>query len=220
VTGEQRPLRRDAERNRQLLLRTARELMAERGLEVSYEEIARAAGTGMGTVYRRFPERQDLVDALFAEHIAAVIALAVDAGRADSPWDGLVGFMEKQCELEAANRGLGDLLRGKDKSSELVMRCRAELTPLVANLVARAVGAGQLPAGTGPADFVAIHLMVGAVMDAARQADPGLWRRALAITLAGLRHAELPGPSPADEIIDRLYGVPSHPSEKTRAPAL
>jgi AcrR family transcriptional regulator len=205
----ERPLRRDAERNRQLLLRTARELMAEHGLGVSYEEIARAAGTGTGTVYRRFPERSDLVDALFAEHVDAVVELAEQACLADDPWEGLTRFMTRQFELEVHDRALGELLRNGDQSSELVRRGRARITPLVAELVERAVRAGQLPAEVVPGDLVTVHLMVGAVVDAARQVDPDLWRRALTVAFAGLRHAELPGRPPDEEVIDRLYGVPS-----------
>ncbi|MGW0552084.1 TetR/AcrR family transcriptional regulator [Streptomyces altiplanensis] len=208
------PLRRDAERNRQLLLETAHALMARNGLEVTYEEIATAAGTGMGTVYRRFPDRQELVDILFAEHIDAVVELAREARRFDDPWAGLTWFMERQFELEAGNRGLGQLLRGGYQSCELVIRGRAQITPLVADLLQRAIRAGQLPAGVAPADLVAVHLMVGAVMDAARQIDPNLWRRALAVALAGLQHAELPARQPEEELIDRLFGVPAAPREK------
>lgn len=211
----ERPLRRDAERNRQLLLRTALALMAREGLGVSYERIAREAGTGMGTVYRRFPERADLVDALFAEHVDAVVDLARQASRVEDPWEGLTWFMTRQFELEADNRGLGELLRSGNQASDLVLRGRARITPLVARLVDRAVRAGQLPAGVVPGDLVAVHLMVGAVMDAAREVDPDLWRRALAVALAGLRHAELPGTPPDEHVIDRLYGVPpATPEEK------
>lgn len=199
------PLRRDAERNRQLLLRTAYELMATQGLDVPYEEIARAAGTGMGTVYRRFPQRQDLLDALFSEHIDTVIGLAEQASRQDDAWAGLAWFLERQLEIEAQSRGLGELLRRRGKATALVQRAHERMTPLVAGLIARAVRAGQLPAGATPADFAAVHVMVGSVMDASRSFAPQLWRRALTVALTGLRHAELPG-DPLDEtVIDRLY---------------
>jgi AcrR family transcriptional regulator len=213
----QRPLRRDAERNRRLLLEAAHTLMARDGLEVTYEEIATAAGTGMGTVYRRFPDRQELVDILFAEHIDAVVELARQACQSDDPWTGLTWFMEQQLELEAGNRGLGQLLRGGHQSSELVMRGRAQITPLAADLLERAIQDGRLPATVTPTDLVTIHLMVGAVMDAARHIDPDLWRRALNMALAGLRHAELPARQPDDELIDRLFGVPAAPREKNAA---
>ncbi|GHH56576.1 TetR/AcrR family transcriptional regulator [Streptomyces candidus] len=213
----ERPLRRDAERNRQLLLETAHALMARDGLEVTYEEIAIAAGTGMGTVYRRFPDRQKLVDILFAEHIDAVVELARQACQSDNPWTGLTWFMEQQLELEAGNRGLGQLLRGGRQSSELVMRGRAQITPLVTDLLERAIRSHQLPATVMPADLVTIHLMVGAVMDAARHIDPDLWRRALTMALTGLRHAELPVRQPDDELIDRLFGVPATARDKKAA---
>ncbi|GGW57631.1 TetR/AcrR family transcriptional regulator [Streptomyces griseoloalbus] len=211
-------LRRDAERNRQLLLETAHALMARDGLEVTYQEIAAAAGTGTGTVYRRFPDRQQLVDTVFAEHIDAVVELARQACRFDDPWAGLTWFMERQLELEADNRGLGQLLRGGHQSSELVIRGRAQITPLAADLLERAVRTGLLPAGVTPADLVTVHLMVGAVMDTARQIDPDLWRRALAVALAGLQHAALPTRQPDDDLIDRLFGVPATPRERKAAP--
>ncbi|WP_329791161.1 TetR/AcrR family transcriptional regulator [Lentzea sp. DG1S-22] len=199
------PLRRDAERNRQLLLRTAYELMASQGLDVSYEEIARAAGTGMGTMYRRFPQRQDLLNALFSEHVDMVTDLAEQASRYDDAWAGLTWFLERQLEVEARSRGLGELLRSRSQATELVQRAHDRMTPLVAGLVDRAVRAGRLPAGATPADFAAVHVMVGSVMDASRQNSPQLWRRALRIALAGLRHADLSGDRPDETVIDHLY---------------
>jgi AcrR family transcriptional regulator len=199
------PLRRDAERNRQLLLRTAYDLMAVKGLDVSYEDIARAAGTGMGTMYRRFPLRQDLLDALFSEHIDTVIGFAEQAVRYDDAWAGLTWFLEQQLEIEAQSRGLGELLRSRHQSTSVVQRAHERMTPLVADLIARAVRAGQLPTGATPADFVAVHVMVGSVMDASRAFAPQLWRRALAVGLAGLRHADLSGEPPDETVIDLLY---------------
>ncbi len=198
-------LRRDAERNRRLLLRTAYELMATEGLDVPYENIARAAGTGMGTMYRRFPHRQDLLDALFSEHIDTVIGFAEQASRHDDAWAGLTWFLEQQLELEAQGRGLGELLRSRNQATALVQRAHERMTPLVAELITRAVRTGQLPAGVTPADFAAVHVMVGSVMDASRAFAPGLWRRALAVALAGLRHADLSGDPPDEAVIDQLY---------------
>ncbi len=182
--------------------------MASAGLNVSYEEIARAAGTGMGTVYRRFPDRRDLLDALFSEHIDTVIDLAEQASRSDDPWAGLAWFLERQLEIESKSRGLGELLRGRNQSTALVQRAHERMTPLVAGLITRAVRSGQLPAGATPADFVTAHVMVGSVMDACRDFAPQLWRRALTVALAGLRHADLSGEPPEETVIDRLYHDP------------
>ncbi|WP_433796394.1 TetR/AcrR family transcriptional regulator [Actinoplanes sp. CA-252034] len=202
------PLRSDAARNRRLVLRTAYELMAAHGLDVPYEDIARAAGTGMGTVYRRFPKREDLLDALFSEHIDTVIDLAEQSALDDDAWRGLTRFLERQLEIEAQSRGLGQLLRSRNHATALVQRAHERMTPLIARLIARAVRAGQLPAGVTPADFVAVHVMVGSVLDASRDFAPQLWRRALTIALAGLRHADLPGDPPDETVINRLYDNP------------
>ncbi|GAA2698772.1 TetR/AcrR family transcriptional regulator [Actinoplanes palleronii] len=205
MTDPAPPLRRDAERNRQLLLRTAYELMATEGLDVSYEDIARAAGTGMGTMYRRFPDRQDLLNALFNDHIDTVIGFAEQAAQRDDAWAGLIWFLEQQLEIEARSRGVGELLRSRSQATAAVQRAHDRMTPLVAELIARAVRAGQLPAGATPADFAAVHVMVGSVMDASRGFAPQLWRRALTIALAGLRHADLSGDPPDETVIDHLY---------------
>jgi hypothetical protein len=97
------------------------------------------------------------------------------------------------------------LLRSRNQATALVQRAHERMTPLVADLVDRAVRAGQLPAGATPADFAAVHVMVGSVMDASRAHAPGLWRRALRIALAGVRHADLSGDQPDEAVIDRFY---------------
>ncbi|MEZ0165838.1 TetR/AcrR family transcriptional regulator [Kineococcus sp. LSe6-4] len=204
----ERPLRRDAERNRRRLVECATDLMSRNGLGVSYEEVAREAGMGIGTVYRRFPDRQDLFDAVFGEHIDAVCALADDAAADEDPWRGLVGFFERQLQLEEATPALGMAMRGDAGSAAVVRRAHEHVTPVVRGLLARAADAGQVPAGLTPADLVAVHRMVGSVLDASREHAPDLWRRALAIALAGLRHADLPGPAPTDDVVEVLFGHP------------
>ncbi len=201
-----RPLRRDAERNRRRLVECAADLMSRKGLDVSYDEIAREAEMGVGTVYRRFPDRQDLLDAVFGDHVDTVCALADEAAREADPWRGIVGFFERQLELEAANPALGRAVRGEDGSPAVVRRAHERMTPVVRDLLARAVAAGQVPPGVTPVDLVAVHRMVGSVLDASRASAPELWRRALAVALAGLRHADLPGPAPTDDVVETLFG--------------
>ena len=84
-----RPLRADAERNRQRILGAARTLFAERGVDVSVEEIAAAAGVGIGTFYRRFPDRETLVEAVFETKMEQVVQVARDALEIEDPWDGV-----------------------------------------------------------------------------------------------------------------------------------
>ena len=92
--ASERPLRRDAERNRLRILQAAREVFADRGLDASLDQIAAHAGVGVGTVYRRFADKDALIDALFEERIDEVTAAGQRALSASDPWEGLVGFLQ------------------------------------------------------------------------------------------------------------------------------
>src|SRR3954447_6512952 len=111
-------LRRDAERNRQRILAAARKLIAERGLGVGYEEIAREADVGVGTVYRRFPSRDELFHELFYDRVDAVVGLAEEALAVEDPWEGLCQFMQRDFELQSSDRGLREFLLGRADSTE------------------------------------------------------------------------------------------------------
>src|SRR5712691_13153333 len=128
--SETRPLRRDAERNRQRILKAASEAFNERGLEVSLDEIARYAGVGVGTVYRRFRTKEELVEALFLERLDSVAAIADDAFEAADPWSGLVSFMERMAELMAGDLGLRQMLIFATYGRDLVAIARQRNAPL------------------------------------------------------------------------------------------
>jgi AcrR family transcriptional regulator len=187
VTASSRPLRRDAERNRQRILAAARALVAEKGLGVSYEEIAREADVAVGTVYNRFPDRAELVDALFRDQVEHVVELAQRAQRLEDPWEALVQFMTGTLALQATNRGLRELVGGTSNQLGLASVARQRIAPVAAELVERAQDAGLLRRDIGVPDISLIPIMVGAVIDSARDVDPQLWRRALALLLDGLR---------------------------------
>src|SRR3954451_20998189 len=105
-------LRADAERNRRRLLAAAAEVFARRGLEAGLDEIARHAGVGTGTVYRRFPDKSLLIDALFESRFQDLVAVAESALVMDDPWAGLVWFLERSITMQQADRGLKELLFG------------------------------------------------------------------------------------------------------------
>src|ERR1700709_2237861 len=105
----ERPLRKDAARNRERILAAAGEVFAERGLDVTLDDIAHHAGVGVGTVYRRFRDKEELIDALFDARMDAVVTAAQSALAADDPWLGLEGFFTTIFELLAADRGLREL---------------------------------------------------------------------------------------------------------------
>jgi AcrR family transcriptional regulator len=110
VAPTERPLRKDAERNRLRILEAAGELFAERGLGVTLDDIARHAGVGVGTVYRRFADKELLIDALFEQRMELMCSIAAEALELQDPWDGFVYFFEQGSELQARDRGLKELL--------------------------------------------------------------------------------------------------------------
>jgi AcrR family transcriptional regulator len=197
VSTSERPLRRDASRNRERVLQAARELFAERGLEVTMDEIARHAGVGVATAYRRFGHRDELIGALFEERMHDYVALAEASLAAEDPWEGLAGFLRGGVAMQAADRGLKDLLMSHSHSLERVIRVREGVLPLIEQLVARAHAAGALRPDVGARDLPMVSLMLGQVIDFSGDQAPELWRRYLALLLDGLRaeggRAELPG---------------------------
>src|SRR5579862_1591321 len=105
-----RPLRADAERNRRRIMDSARALFAERGLDVTLNDIAHHAGVGVGTVYRRFPSKDDLIDALFEDGVSRIAGIAREGLEDPDPWNGFVSTLERLLELQEADRGLKELL--------------------------------------------------------------------------------------------------------------
>jgi AcrR family transcriptional regulator len=202
------PLRRDAERNRRRILAAARRLIAERGLGVGYEEIAREADVGVGTVYRRFPTRDGLYYELFYNRVNAVVAILEEALAIADPWQGLCRFMELDFELQSSDRGLREFMLGRADSTELGRRSRERIQPLVTELVERAQAAGRLRADVGQSDIAIILAMLGGLMDASIDVEPELWRRYLAMVLGGIRrgdrHDEIPGKPPEQTELERI----------------
>ncbi|WP_028064065.1 TetR/AcrR family transcriptional regulator [Solirubrobacter soli] len=182
-----RPLRKDAERNRQRILTAAGQVFAERGLGVTLDDIARAAGVGVGTVYRRFPDKSSLIDALFAQRIESLCDIAEEALEIPDAWEALVFYFEKGSQLQARDRGLKELLSCSTHGGEPVVEAKARLRALVTALYDRGKVARVLRDDVEPFDSPLIAIMLGAVMDRSRDVEPELWRRYLAIILDGLR---------------------------------
>lgn len=178
-----RPLRRDAARNRELILATAAEVFAEHGIEAGYDEIARRAGIGVGTVYRRFPERAELLRALFQSRIDEVVSIAEQAAEMPNAFEALAWFLEKSLELQATDRGLKEVLASTITQDEHRMIGRERLSPILESLMARAKAEGTLRADVAVTD-VGMHLMFMSSMSTPEQ--PELWRRYLALLLDGL----------------------------------
>jgi len=202
-------MRKDAVRSQQRILAAARELFAQRGLAASLNDIAHHAGVGVGTVYRHFPDRDQLIETLFEERIDQVEAVLRSALEDRDPWHGLTGFLERSLELQAANRGLQQLLLGAAGGLERIARARARLEPLELEVVRRAHDARLLRADVGSQDLRILQLMLAPVVDLSGSGAPDLWRRYLALLLEALRAT--PGPAeplpiapPPLEQVDRM----------------
>lgn len=138
-----RPLRADAARNRALLLRAATDAFRRHGVEVPLEEVARSAGVGIGTLYRHFPTRCDLVLAAYSAQVEAVEQRAVDLAAELPPADALHAWMHGFVEFHATKMGLSNLLRQMTEGHpETFQRARAQLLDAAEHVLAPAVDAG------------------------------------------------------------------------------
>lgn len=187
-----RPLRADAERNRRRILAAAAEVFAKRGLDAGLDEIARHAGVGTGTVYRRFPAKGLLIDALFESRMDDVLDLADAALAIEDAWAGLVHFLERSIEMQQADRGLKELLFGDGGCSANGPGARFAgkmdlLLATIATLVERAKASGQLRPDVSMTDLAVIQFMLHGVGAFSATAQPDLWRRQFALLLDGLR---------------------------------
>jgi AcrR family transcriptional regulator len=192
-----RPLRRDAEENRGRLLEAARELFAEAGFEVTMDEIAARAGVGVGTAYRRFANKDELLGALFEERVDELVAVVERALALADPWQGIATFLRESVELQAGDRGLKELLLSSPRSREFVTKARGRLKPGVDELVRRAAEAGRLRPGIEATDLIMVQMMLGAVSDLTDESTPDLLHRFLPLLLEGLRGDASPLPGRA-----------------------
>jgi AcrR family transcriptional regulator len=192
-----RPLRRDAQRNRDLIVTAARAAFAAEGLGVTVEDIARRAGVGMGTLYRRFPSKEDLIDAVVADAFEQYAEAAESAAAADDPWDGFCSFLEHSLVLHAENRGLKDLTATREHGRARTTAIRTRVRPALNRLVERAQEQGALRADFSLED-IPLLLWTGArVIETTSTVAPELWRRYLGLMLDGLRaDAATPLPQP------------------------
>jgi AcrR family transcriptional regulator len=190
-----RALRRDALRNRSRIVASARELFATAGVEVPVEEITRHAGVGMGTLYRHFASKEDLLDAVLEHAFDEFRAAAEQALAAEDGWVGFCGFLEQALALHVANRALKDVLAGSDHGRTRAQQMRARMRPLLGRLIERAQAEGTLRRDFTLEDMPLVFWASDRVIDATATVAPEAWRRHLGLLLDGLR-AEAATPLP------------------------
>jgi AcrR family transcriptional regulator len=180
-------LRSDARRNRERLVASARELFAAHGVDVPVEDITHHAGLGMGTLYRHFPTKDELVDAVLEDAFADLVAAAEEAVAQDDAWAGFTGFLEHALAAHAANRGLKDMLAARGRGAQRVEAMRARMRPLLRRMIAQAQEQGTLRADFAPEDLPLVFWTADRVIDRTAAVATDYWRRYLALLLDGLR---------------------------------
>ncbi|MBB5750978.1 TetR/AcrR family transcriptional regulator [Prosthecomicrobium pneumaticum] len=182
---EGRPMRADARRNVDALLRAAMDVFAQQGVEAPMRAIASAAGVGVGTLYRHFPQRSDLIKALIEREVDARVAAAAALAAAEPPGAALAGFVQGLVDLAATKRGLGPALHSGDPAFQaLPDYVEGRLTPALRGLLAAAAAAGEIRGDVDARELLFAALRLAAPASEGEVAEA---RRMLALLVDGLR---------------------------------
>lgn len=187
ATTDSKGLRSDARRNRERLVASARELLASEGLDVSVEEITRHAGLGMGTLYRHFPTKEDLIDAVLEDAFGELVGAAEEAAASEDAWAGFTSFLDRVLALHATNRGLKDMLSNREHGRERAQKMRARIRPLLRTMIERAQAQGTLRSDFRAEDLPLVFWTGDRVIEATAAIAPEYWRRYLGLMLDALR---------------------------------
>lgn len=178
--GVVRPQRADARRNFDALLMAAREAFATDGTSASLEDIARRAGVGIGTLYRNFPTRDALVEAVYVDEVEAVVHAAEDAADLPDPWVGVEAWLRRFVTYIGTKKAL---LEGLNKDSPVLLSCRTSLYDAGEPLLERAQEAGELREDATIGDVIRmVSGIAGVAFDDDEQRD-----RVIAMAIDGLR---------------------------------
>lgn len=181
-----RALRADARRNRGAVIAAAKKLFADQGLEAQMPDVAKTANVGVGTVYRHFPTKDDLIAAIANQHFDRLADKARDQLEVPDPWEGIAGFIRFVAEVQAADRGLCEVMGARADLMDSAVRTSG-LIELCDELVKRAQRAGQLRRDLDWQDIPMIACGLGRVTHNGPPASVGRWPRLVEILLDGLR---------------------------------
>jgi AcrR family transcriptional regulator len=188
--GADRPVRADAQRNIDTLLQTAMAVFATSGVDAPVREIAEKAGVGVGTVYRHFPQRSDLIAAVFRREIDACADAAPVLAAEHEPGEALARWMQRYVDFIAAKRGLATALHSGNPAFEaLPLYFDRRLRPALRTLLAAAVAAGEVRAGVEPDDLLSA---VASLCMPAHERGPEHARRMVSLLVDGLRYGASP----------------------------
>lgn len=208
-----RPLRRDAREHREKLLAAAQREFAARGVDASLEKIARDAGVAIGTLYRHFPKRLDLLMAAFQPRLQEFLDGATKALEMDDPWEGFASYLENLFRVQAGDRGFNDFLSRRFTDNAETERVHDQMCGQIADVLARAQDAGAARPDITQADIVNLIWSLGPIIDATSTTAPNAWRRNLYLMLDAYR-AERAHPIPEPPMTDKqLYDAMVHLSK-------
>ncbi|MET0237082.1 MAG: helix-turn-helix domain-containing protein, partial [Kibdelosporangium sp.] len=185
-------LRADARQNRDRIVEVARDLFADRGLDVPMAMIARHARVGVATLYRRFPTKESLVTEVFADQFSACVSVVDDALADPDPWHGFCAVLERVCAMQAADRGFSAAFAAAFPDVIDIERERDHAIRGFTELIRRAKETGRLRADFVPADLALLMMANSGVATGSAEAAPAASRRLVAYLLSAFRaeHAE------------------------------
>lgn len=204
-----RVLRVDAERNRDRIVEAARTLYATQGLEISMAAVAREAGVGKATLARRFTSKEELIAAVFAEHMADYVKVTSQALADPDPWAGFTGLIEAICGMQAADRGFADVLTISFPDAAELETLRGRAYRGFVELIDRAKRTGHLRADFVSEDLVVLMMANAGVVAATGDKAEGGWRRLVgqmlrAYASPGAPLAPLPAAPSSKELNDAM----------------
>src|SRR5829696_9401589 len=185
-SGLARALRADARRNHEAILAAAKRLFADEGLDAQMPDVAKAAKVGVGTVYRHFPTKDDLIAALAGDRFERLAEKAREGIEAEDPWEGLCEFIRFSAQIQADDRGLCEVMGSRPE----VMSASAYavgLDGLCEELVKRAQRSGDLRTDLEWQDIPMIACGLGRITPAEQGPAVGRWPRLVGIVIDGLR---------------------------------
>jgi AcrR family transcriptional regulator len=186
TAGIERVLRADARRNREAVVAAAKRLFADEGLDAQMPDVAKAAKVGVGTVYRHFPTKEDLIAALAAERFERLAEKAREGIAAEDPWEGLCEFIRYAAQIQADDRGLCEVMGSRPEVMN-VSALAVGLDELCEKLVKRAQRAGDLRKDLEWEDIPMIACGLGRITPAEMGPASGRWPRLVEIIIDGLR---------------------------------
>jgi AcrR family transcriptional regulator len=181
-----RALRADARRNREAVIAAAKKLFADQGLDAQMPDVAKAAKVGVGTVYRHFPTKDDLIAALVAERFERLAQKAREALEAEDAWEGIADFIRFSAQIQADDRGLCEVMGSRPEVMDAAARA-VGLPELCDRLVKRAQRSGELRRDLVWEDIPMIACGLGRITQATVGPATGRWPRLVEIILDGLR---------------------------------